>query len=328
MSPVKINLNLNVHLYMHGSAGEAEIPPATETSDRTIEDAIRLAISKMKPQRSAKTTSNYMTALRSFGRFSPAGMRLSELSESTIEAYAQWLRQEGVSPNTSSYYMRSLRTLLKDIDEQAGSLFARVFTGNARTVKRAADRDTLLSLRTLQVQPASYYALARDVFMFCFYAQGMPFVDVAHLRTSHISHGYIVYRRQKTGQRVSIRMEPCMQDIIDRYHRQDSDLVFPLIPDDKTADELAYWHSLNRYNRALKVLARRAGLDANLTSYVARHTWASEAYRQSVDLSVIAKALGHANPKTTLTYVKELDDATLANANRRLLADFEDRSDT
>ena len=73
------------------------------------------------------------------------------------------------------------------------------------------------------------------------------------------------------------------------------------------------------YNRQLRRLSKMAGLSRKLTSYVARHSWASMAYSQNVDLSVISKALGHTNSKTTMVYIREIDDNRIDKANHQLL---------
>ena len=77
---------------------------------------------------------------------------------------------------------------------------------------------------------------------------------------------------------------------------------------------------LNRYNRSLKTLARKSGLNLRITSYTARHTWASVAYSSNVCLPIISKALGHTNPQTTLTYIKEINDKRLEEANREIIS--------
>lgn len=111
-----------------------------------------------------------------------------------------------------------------------------------------------------------------------------------------------------------------MQEIINRYEDSERDYVFPLLSTDnpqKAYDE--YLLKLNRYNRALKQIAFRAGISRRLTSYVSRHSWASVAFSNNVDLPVISKALGHANPQNTLTYIKEINDDRLSKANREIL---------
>jgi integrase len=149
---------------------------------------------------------------------------------------------------------------------------------------------------------------------------GMPFVDMAFLQRDQISNGWMTYYRHKTGQHISVKIEPCMQDIISRYELSDSDYVFPLLSsDDPVAAYEEYQLALNRYNRTLKRLAKKAGLMCKLTSYVARHSWASAAFSNNVDMPVISKALGHANPRNTLIYIRQLSDEQLATANNRLL---------
>ena len=76
---------------------------------------------------------------------------------------------------------------------------------------------------------------------------------------------------------------------------------------------------LNRYNHSLKTLAKKAKVTSRLTSYTARHTWASVAFSSNVDLPVISKALGHTNTQTTLTYIKEINDFRLDEANKRIV---------
>ncbi|WP_281644093.1 tyrosine-type recombinase/integrase [Bacteroides zoogleoformans] len=311
---------------------------------------------------SLSTQENYRTAVRSFIRFSGGtDVPVSALDADSVRNYERWLRDRGVCPNTSSCYMRSLRAiynktatkrLVKDKEPFRG-----VFTGNERTVKRSIGEKEIRKLKSLR----SPYGLspgpspigrgegewgsgASDFFLFSFYAMGMPFVDLAHLKRSQIKDGVLTYRRRKTGQQVRVRLEPCMLDILDKYKTEGTDYLFPILykvkdgakdrmgsETDKGKDggkggpaggnlvEVSYSSALNRYNRSLKELARRAGIKENLTSYVARHSWASIAYEKNIDLPVISKALGHTDTKTTLIYITEIKDKRLASANRKLL---------
>jgi integrase len=189
-----------------------------------------------------------------------------------------------------------------------------------RTDKRSIAIDDIARLRHILLPPSFPLAFSRDIFLFCFYALGMPFVDVAFLQKQQCKDGYIVYDRHKTGQRVRVRIEPLMQQIIDRYSREDSIYVFPILTaSDRDAREKEYESVRSRYNRHLRKLGEMMGLGRRLTSYVARHSWASIAYHANVDLSVISKALGHTSPNTTLTYIREIDDNRIDMANKELL---------
>ena len=69
----------------------------------------------------------------------------------------------------------------------------------------------------------------------------------------------------------------------------------------------------------LKRLGEMASINHQLTSYVSRHSWASIAYDSNVDLAIISKALGHANPQHTLIYIRQINDSRLYDANQQIL---------
>lgn len=266
--------------------------------------------------RSHSTAANYATAIRTLERFL-AGRKLplSQLDANLMGAFERWMLSQGIRQNTTSCYLRSLRALLIDYDPSLSEIFAKVYTGKARTDKRSIPMAAIAQLQKMELPAASYDALARDVFLFSFYAMGMPFVDVAHLRRSQVSGNTFAYNRQKTGQRIVVNIEPPMQVIMDRYASR-GDYVFPLLSGNGAND---YDTALGRYNRALRRLASKAGIKEKLTSYVVRHSWASAAYRENIDLPVISRALGHGSTQTTLVYLREVDNDTLAEASRHMV---------
>lgn len=280
---------------------------------------------KCEQQQQFCTAKNYRTAIRSFCRFtgSPA-LSLADITADRMASYVQWLRQQGVSLNTTVCYVKALRAIYNKVLRQCHAVdtrpFERLYTGQVRTEKRSVPDADISRLRGLPLRQDSPLALARDIFLFCLYAQGMPFVDAAHLRRSHISGGMIAYERHKTGQRVVVRVEPCMQAIIDRYAGANSDFVFPILTThDPRQSYRQYQSRLRAYNRHLRRLQKMVRLDSNITSYVVRHTWATLAYDSNVDLAVISSALGHTNPGTTRIYIRDIDNRRLAEANHKVL---------
>ena len=316
-----MSVNIGLHVVVVQQPPTVQQSSAAAAPANMLHAAVEHYLQRVAASRSASTMNNYLTAIRSFASYLGADIPLHSLTPDTLLGYERWLRQRGVSQNTASCYMRSLRSVLSGIDEGQKALFSPVFTGKVRTVKRSVPIGVIARLQALELQPHTILYLARDIFLFCFYAMGMPFVDVAHLRWSQLVDDTIVYHRQKTGQRVAVALEPVMLHILDRYRPQTAGgsgdaFVFPLLT---AGTDHEYQIALGRYNRALHRLEKAAQLDVKLTSYVARHTWASTAYQSNVDLAVISKALGHTNPQTTLTYIRELDDARLAEANKRII---------
>lgn len=302
----------------------------TAMSEMNGWDFVQAEVEKVKAEGRFKTASNYLTAVRSWSKFIASDWRFSEMDAPTMEKYQRWLCNKGICMNTVSAYMRALRTLYNratfgKLQEDGVDLhpFAKVFTGRAKTVKRSISELEIQRLRSLVLLSNSSLALARDIFLFSFYAMGMPFVDIAYLKKEQVQDGFIQYARHKTGQRISVAVEAPMLEIINRYENPRSDYVFPILTEQKP--ELLhrqYQRSLRRYNYSLKRLSDMINSSRPLSSYVVRHSWASLAYLHHIDIGLIGKALGHTKASTTLLYIKNLFDPDLADANHSLIMDL------
>lgn len=284
-------------------------------------------VSYMKKQKRQRTACNYQTALNSLTRyFNNKKVSFKDITESRMLSYQEWLVLEDVGMNTISCYMRALRSIYnKAVKSKLTPQcypFREVYTKIGETTKRAIPASCMQRLQSLRLRERSLEAFVRDLFLFCFYTRGMSFIDMAYLKKKQIQNGYIVYKRRKTHQEIRIKLEPCMLKIIDNYiPSSHSDYVFPILTStDENRSDIQYRSKGCYYNRLLKELGRQAKIEIPLSFYVARHTWASLAFRQKVDLGVISKALGHTSLKTTLIYIKSIENETAVNeANSGLI---------
>lgn len=272
------------------------------------------------------TAKTYRAALSSFIRFrSGEDLTLDALNTETINTYEAWLRGRGLMRNSSSCYLRTLRTLyLKAVAMKLTThkdIFCQVFTGFAKTPKRALPFVSIQTIRTLQLSEGSSLAFARDIFMLSLYLQGMSFVDMAYLRKSDIRNGQLQYSRKKTGQTITIRWEPAMQAIVDEYARQtrNSPYLLPIIMKQDGTERRQYEKMEHQINRNLKKIGQMANIPIPLTTYVARHSWASTMRDMGFDLSIISTGLGHENLKTTQIYLSSIDTTALAQANKKMI---------
>lgn len=284
--------------------------------------AKRLAKQK-RANRSPQTVINYQTALNSFARFLPGGdISLKHISQPLVASYVQWLSLHHISENTQACYLRSLRSLYNLLADRYkvrnSQAFAHVFTGNAPTAKRSVSLAVVQRLQQIALPKGSRLELSRDVFLFCLYAQGMPFADVARLTRRQVVGSTIQYRRRKTGQPVCVRLEPCLKNILNKYAREDSPMLFPLLSetDCVLGHHLAYLKALQRHNKALGELSKMVGSPIGITSYVARHTWASLAFSHGIPVNTISQALGHSTTLSTRTYISPMENTLVARANR------------
>ncbi len=289
------------------------------------------------------TARNYEKTMKSFGTFigdgaagdggrrKPKDITFRKVTEKLVEEYEHWLSARGLVRNSSSFYMRNLRSIFNKAAEVGatvgGNPFRKVYTGIDRTRKRAADEGLLLRLQRLDLRQSAALALARDLFVFSYCTRGMAFVDIAFLRKTDINYGVISYIRRKTGQRLTVALEPCMEQIINRYRSETSDTpyVFPVLTSvDPEVAYMQYRIALNYHNRKLKRLARLLGVHLNLSTYTARHTWATTARNHQIPLSVISAGMGHTSEKTTQIYLAALDNSVIDMANRGILGKLND----
>ena len=292
--------------------------------DPSILAFMREQIAFLQSSNRLGTARNYERALCSFAKFLGDDIPIAAMTEQLIDEYNLFLMQRGIVRNTISFYMRILRSVYnkavrRNLTEQA-TPFRNVYTGIDRTRTRAIDKQIIARLKRLDLSRSHSLALARDLFMFSFYTRGMAFVDMAYLKRSDMQDDTIRYVRRKTGQLLSVHIEPSIRAIIDRYAGQERTYLFPILTDDDPARTFVrYQNALTYYNRRLKKLAAMLGLEAPLSSYWARHSWATAARNLQVPLSVISAGMGHTSERTTRIYLAMLENSEIDAANTGII---------
>ncbi len=284
-------------------------------------------VAAMKADRRLGTARNYTKAGNSLCSFLKGkDVPLIRMDETLILGYNNYLRERGVVRNTVSFYMRILRAVynkaVRDGLVRQNFPFRNVYTGIDKTRKRALDEEAVRKILKLDLRDSPSLALSRDIFIFSYCMRGMSFVDIVFLRRQSFDGNYISYRRQKTGQCLTVLVEPCIARIIKRNAESSkgTPYIFPIIS--STDPEKAYRQyqtALGYHNRKLKELARMANVNLPLSSYWARHTWATVARNHDIPVSVIGAAMGHTSEKTTLIYLDSLENSVIDKANRLVI---------
>lgn len=271
-----------------------------------------------------RTAERYTVVIRSFERFCGKNdVLLEEVNSDLMVRYENFLKTAGVCPNTTSYYMRGLRAIYNRAVEKELTMqrspFKHVYTGIDKTVKRAVPLNIIRQIRDLDLTLSPAMDFARDIFMFSFYTRGMSFIDMAFLKKKDLRNGILSYRRQKTGQQLSIKWEKPMQEIIDKYDIANTPYLLPIIKNMDVDARRQYKSTAHLVNDKLRRLGEQLGLSIPLTTYVARHGWASIARSKNIPLAIISEAMGHDSEKTTRIYLASLDTSAVDKANRQIL---------
>ena len=246
-------------------------------------------------------------------------VRMSEVDLAFVRRYEDFLYSNGASGNTVSYYLRNLRSLynqaVTDGYHPRGEYpFAKAQTRPAKTVKRALSRTDMQNLADLNLENEPELEFTRDLYLFSFYAQGMAFVDIVLLKKADICNGVLTYSRHKSKQLIRIVVTPQMRSMIDKYNTE-NEYLFPIISGEYASGYQKYRLALGRINRHLKKIAVVADIKVPLTTYTARHTWATLARDYGAPISVISAGLGHTSEEMTRVYLKDFDVSMLNQVN-------------
>ena len=271
------------------------------------------------------TALNYEKTMKNFAEFlGGVNLPFSAMTEQLIADYNAFLVQRGMVRNSISFYMRIMRAVYNKAVRQKlveqSHPFTEVYTGIDRTRKRAVSESVISQLYKLKLAEGTPLAIARDIFIFSYCTRGMAFVDIAYLKKENIQNGVICYARRKTGQLLSVRIEPSIQRIIERYASALSPYVFPILTSTETQQSYEeYQVAINNHNRLLRRLSKMLPTGCKLTSYTSRHSWATAARNHNVPISVISAGMGHTSEQTTQIYLTMLENSVIDDANQGLI---------
>lgn len=242
---------------------------------------------------------------------------LKEVDTRFVNRYVVYLASCGIKENTISYYLRNFRAIYNHaVDEgyvpEGINPFKKVKIRVEETPKRALSREDLIKIANADLKACGEdIKRARDVFMFSYYCFGMSFIDIMSLKKENIVNDkidFICYSRTKTHQLLRVPILEHIRGYLDKYGSRESDYVFSFaVPESEDKFYEHYRSELGRTNHALKKLGKILGIKTTLTTYVARHSFATLARDAGNTYSLIGSGLGHTTEETTRIYMKNFE---------------------
>lgn len=266
---------------------------------------------------------SYESAISSLKAFFGETVSFAAITPKRLMAYEKQMLKEGKSISTVGIYLRNLRAIYRLAIKEGGLRpsiypFGRdkyvIPQGKGRKLALTeAQKDQVLAYKTLN--PAS--RKAADFWVFSYFCYGMNFADISLLRYSDIQGDFIIFGRKKTIETkrdqstIDIPIRPEVREIIARWGNKSlspNEYVFPILREGLTPEQIDdRIHSfIANTNEALATVSKDLGLP-RMTTYWARHTFATIARRKGADLEFIQKALGHSDIKTTQNYINSFD---------------------
>jgi integrase/recombinase XerD len=254
-------------------------------------------------------------------------LQFSEITYKFLTNFETNHYSKGNTANGLSTYVRAIRAVYNKaikhgIVEKELYPFENYKIKWAPTEKRALDWDLLKKIIELKIKPEHECFNARNYFVASYMMYGMNFTDMAYLKLTDIKDGRVQYRRRKTSKLYDIKLTGSLETILSYYtsHNTGADFIFPIIKrEDLMLQDRDIMWARKCYNKRLKTIAEMCGIEKNLTSYVSRHSFATQAMLLEVPLNAISSMLGHSNLKTTEIYLKSLPTNILDDYNAKIM---------
>ena len=295
----------------------------------TVQQLFDIHINELKQQGRLKYASTFKELNNSLVEFNyHLDILFSDIDTTWLKSYEMWLRKRGLADNSIGVRFRTLRAIYNraiedNIVKQEYYPFRtyKVSKLHEDTAKRAI---TKLDIEKVVNYKSSkdYTQLSSDLFYFSYLCAGINFTDIAYLTKANLIDDRLVYTRKKTKKLIKIPIQDRALKIIEKYNQPNNHYLFPILStfhktDIQKLNRIS--KVLKKVNKELKAIGEELNIPINLTTYVARHSFATVLKRSGVSTSIISESLGHSNEKVTQTYLDSFENSQINEAMKYLL---------
>jgi integrase/recombinase XerD len=285
------------------------------------------AIQRFKEKERFGTASCYQSSLTSLKTFRPH-LSFRDITVDFLEEYEAWFLGKGKSISTVGIYLRPLRAIINEaiedgiISKENNYPFGkrRYQIPASKNIKKALTLEEISRYFRYDAPPDTWHDKARDFFLFSYLGNGINMKDISLLKNKDLDGDYIRFIRAKTqhtnrssSTQISIYIVPEMKAIIEKWrgiNRKPESYLFPILDTGLSIErqgELVKLFTRNM-NTYLKYVTTAIGIDKPVTTYFARHSFATILRRSGATTEMISESLGHTSTKTTVSYLDSFED--------------------
>ena len=283
---------------------------------KTVNNAFIEKLKQLEITKRYGSFRTYNNCYSSLLKFTSLNIRFSDIDYRFLREFELFHIKLGNKPNSYGGYFRILRAIhyeyskLNNISRPEIYREFNLSRMKNDTRKKSLTKEQLKKLIAYE-PPSEAQKHAKLIFLFSFYVRGINLMDMLQLTQRNIENDMLVYRRQKTGKEMRVKLVQEAYLILD-YFKNDSDFLFPYlkkgqIPKYRVRDVNG------NINRRLKLIGKIIG-EEGLSMYYARHSFSELNYKAGVRIEIISQMLGHSDLKTTQTYLRSFSDEEVDEA--------------
>ena len=314
-----------------------EIPTATRIKSSVVRPHVKLDVIEFTKKivddlRQSKKNGNalfYEYAISALKTYAGKEIILfKEINYEFLKRMEGKMLANGLTINGIAMYMRTIRAIYnraikEKLIDRANYPYDSYKISTEATAKRNIGKADIQAMMAMNIDQASPKWHARNYFILCFNLIGISFADMLTLKGSDIVNGRAIYRRKKTHKLYSIKLTQKARELIELYSAMDSTYILPDIPESVIGNDVQerkyIKQAIKTTNKYLKRIGKELNIEQSLTTYVARHSWATICKRMGYSKDLIAEALGHEfGNKVTGIYLDSFDQEVIDEMNERV----------
>ncbi len=316
---------------------EAQDSGISDKSFMKYWEAQNKILEKKNAYRTLKTQKSIFKQLNGFlkGR----DLQFDDITVSFLEEYQAYLKGREYSKTTIHNHLKTFRRILYKAIKEPGKnyfsqdknpFFAFKLEAERPQRKERLSADEIAKLEALDLEKETRIYDARNMFLFSFYCAGVRIGDLLQLKWSNIKEGRLNYVMGKNEKERSVKLLSNALKIIKLYQKKGQnpeDYIFPFLANNLNKQNVSFIHKQIEakaalINKCLKQVAEKAEIGINLTTHMARHSFADIARKKKVSLLDIQKMLAHSDSKTTQIYLNSFDLESQDEAHESVFKDW------
>lgn len=292
------------------------------------------AIKEYTEQNRLGTADGYKGSMKSLQAFVGSGfssLSFFDVNSKWLQRYENWMISNGRSKATVGIYLRSLRVLFnRAIDDKEIERDYYPFGKRRYQIPTSAKVNKVLSIQQLStlynsIPLTKEQQRSKDFWFFSYACSGMNMKDIVLLKKTDIVGDKLTFYRAKTirsnAKPIVVYLNSFAKSIIDKYQVEGGKYVFDIAND--KMDNIEIHDKVKRFTRSinknLQKLAKSINLPSDITTYYARHSFATNSIRNGASMEFIGESLGHSNVKTTMSYFSGFDDESKREFSSKLM---------
>lgn len=299
----------------------------------SVSSAFDKYIDELKLENRLGTASSYECAINSISQYK-SGLTFAEITPKFLKKYQKWMTDRGRSTSTVGIYLRSLRAVYNEyvIDKSAYPFGkGKYLIPTSKNTKKALTLDEIGRIYNHETVVNSAMEMAKDYWIFMYLSNGMNVKDLCLLKWKNIDGNILTYRRAKTERNnkdqktITVALKADSLAIIKKWSvpslNKDS-YIFPHFSNKMDAEQMRKTGKqlTKKINKYVKKIAIAEGINKTVTTYYARHSFATVLKRSGVQTEMISELLGHSSMSVTESYLDSFENEQIQDKTDSLIA--------